>query len=106
MSIGSSHFLRVVDYPAHTQADEGNDGAEAAESYRPNADSSEDLLSVFASTNALSLVLREKSAMRFVMYVSAAAPSSRWDIASEFHLASKEEGEGAAQLKAKDDQAN
>ena len=84
----------------HQQAEEGNDGAEAAESYRPNADSNEDLLSVFASTNALSLVLREKSAMRFIKYVSAAAPGSRWDIAAEFHLdtanAAKGGGKGEA----------
>lgn len=25
--------------------------------------------------------------MRFIKYISAAAPGSRWDIAAEFHLA-------------------
>jgi prolyl 3-hydroxylase /prolyl 3,4-dihydroxylase len=67
------------------QAEE-NDGAEAAESYRPHDNPEEDLLSVFAATNALSLVRRGKNLMRFVKYVSASAPSSRWDVTAEYKL--------------------
>lgn len=46
------------------------------------------LLSVSASNNTLSLVYRDPGTMRFVKYVSAAAPSSRWDIAFEYDVPS------------------
>ena len=44
------------------------------------------LLSVSAGNNTLSLVYRDPGTMRFVKYVSAAAPSSRWDIALEYDV--------------------
>ena len=37
-----------------------------------------------AASNALSLVAREPDAMKFIKYVSAAAPGSRWDVAAEY----------------------
>ncbi|KAI9349775.1 Oxoglutarate and iron-dependent oxygenase degradation C-term-domain-containing protein [Obelidium mucronatum] len=42
------------------------------------------LLSVSATSNCLSLVMREGEVMRFIKYVSARAPGSRWDVAAEF----------------------
>ncbi|KAH0840195.1 Oxoglutarate and iron-dependent oxygenase degradation C-term-domain-containing protein [Lanmaoa asiatica] len=36
--------------------------------------------------NCLLLVLRDEGVLRFVKYVSAAAPGSRWDICSEFEV--------------------
>jgi len=35
-------------------------------------------------SNALSLTLRPPGTMKFVKYVSAAAPGSRWDVAAEY----------------------
>ena len=42
------------------------------------------VLNVSAAHNSLNLVLRDEGLMRFVKYVSASAPSSRWDVAMEF----------------------
>lgn len=42
------------------------------------------LLSVTPGFNVLSLVLRDDKVMRFIKYVSANAPSSRWDVAYEY----------------------
>lgn len=86
----------VGGFGCYIKAEEGNDGAEAAESYRRQAhdkeEEEEDVLSVFAAQNALSLVLRQTQAMRFVKYVSAAAPGSRWDVISEYCLKGEERG--------------
>ena len=48
---------------------------------RPDED---ELLSVSASFNTLSLVHRDEGLMRFVKYVSHLAPSSRWDVAMQY----------------------
>lgn len=42
------------------------------------------MLNVSAAHNSLNLVLRDEGLMRFVKYVSASAPSSRWDVAMEY----------------------
>lgn len=42
------------------------------------------VINVPAAHNSLNLLLRDEGLMRFVKYVSAAAPSSRWDIAMEY----------------------
>ncbi|EWM29358.1 hsp90 chloroplast targeted [Nannochloropsis gaditana] len=82
----------VGGFGCYIKAEVGNDGAEAAESYRRQAHGEEDdqVLNVSAAHNALSLVLRETQAMRFVKYVSAAAPGSRWDVVSEYCLDGEE----------------
>jgi len=36
--------------------------------------------------NVLSLVMRDQKVMRFIKYVSASAPGSRWDISSEYAI--------------------
>jgi hypothetical protein len=92
----------VGGFGCYIKAEEGNDGAEAAESYRRQAhdqEEEEDVLSVFAAQSALSLVLRQTQAMRFVKYVSAAAPGSRWDVISEYCLKGEEGGEGGKEDK-------
>lgn len=43
-------------------------------------------MSVSPGANVLSLVMRDEGIMRFVKYVSAAAPGSRWDIAMEYEI--------------------
>lgn len=42
------------------------------------------VLNVNAAHGCLNLVLRDEGLMRFVKYVSSAAPSSRWDVAMEY----------------------
>ncbi|KAJ3219763.1 hypothetical protein HDU67_009575 [Dinochytrium kinnereticum] len=44
------------------------------------------LLSVSARFNTLTLVMREKGLMKFVKYVGAAAPGSRWDASWEYRF--------------------
>jgi hypothetical protein len=50
------------------------------------ADEDGALLTLPAGQNELSLVLRDEGVMRFIKYVSATAPGSRWDIAFEYDL--------------------
>jgi hypothetical protein len=55
-----------------------------------DADEDEDddstLLTVQPGFNRLLMVLRDERVMRFVKYVSAAAPGSRWDVCAEFEI--------------------
>ncbi|KXZ49624.1 hypothetical protein GPECTOR_20g481 [Gonium pectorale] len=75
----------VGGFEAYLLADEEAEGGGAAEVYRVNADSEESgVLNVNAASNTLNLVLRDEGLMRFVKYVSFAAPGSRWDVAMEF----------------------
>ena len=62
------------------------EGAEAAEVYRVD-DDSPGVTTIQPVSNALVLVLRDAQTMRFVKYVSADAPGSRWDVAAEYRLA-------------------
>lgn len=65
-------------------ANDKNNANDPAEEY--NEDDESPLLSVSACNNTLSLVLRDVGSMRFVKYVGARAPSSRWDIAMEYKV--------------------
>jgi hypothetical protein len=51
------------------------------------------LLTVQPSFNCLLLVLRDEGVLRFVKYVSAAAPGSRWDVCGEFEVGMFEDEE-------------
>ena len=42
------------------------------------------VINVPAASNSLNLLLRDAGLMRFVKYVSADAPGSRWDVAMEY----------------------
>lgn len=72
-------------YDCYMEPDEQEDAAV----YRAN-ESGGALLSVSAAFNVLNLVVREESVMRFIKYVSARAPGSRWDVAFEYELADEE----------------
>ncbi|KAH8554326.1 Oxoglutarate and iron-dependent oxygenase degradation C-term-domain-containing protein [Umbelopsis sp. PMI_123] len=50
------------------------------------ADEDGALLTLSAADNTLSIVLRDEGVMRFIKYVSARAPGSRWDISLEYDL--------------------
>lgn len=55
------------------------------------ADEDGALLTLTAGANELSLVLRDEGVMRFIKYISARAPGSRWDVAFEYDLPEEEE---------------
>lgn len=57
-----------------------------------NEDDDTELLSVSASNNTLSLVYRDPGTMRFVKYVGASAPSSRYDICMEYEVPPGDDG--------------
>ena len=74
-------------FECYIAADEEGDAADAATAavYKAQGEDDEDeLLSVSASFNTLSLVHRDEGLMRFVKYVSHLAPSSRWDVAMQY----------------------
>ena len=75
----------VGGFECYVAADGGEETktAKAAEVYRAD-DASEGVTSIHAMSNALSLTLRPPGTMKFVKYVSAAAPGSRWDVAAEY----------------------
>ncbi|RKO91437.1 Oxoglutarate and iron-dependent oxygenase degradation C-term-domain-containing protein, partial [Blyttiomyces helicus] len=67
-----------------------HDGEEDPAVYRQMDDDGA-LLTVSAGWNVLTLVLRDPGLLKFVKYVSAAAPGSRWDVAFEYDLPPDEE---------------
>jgi hypothetical protein len=80
-------FGEVGGFECYIAADEGGEaaGAAAAEVYTAADPEDEDeLLSVSATFNTLSLVHRDEGLMRFVKYVGHLAPSSRWDVAMQY----------------------
>ena len=82
----------VGGFECYIAADEGgeDDGPDAE--YDDEDDTK--LLSVQASNNTLSLVYRDPGTMRFVKYVGAGAPSSRWDVALEYDVEADDDEEG------------
>lgn len=70
-------------------------GAEAEGEVPMQEDEDEDestLLTAQPGFNKLLMVLRDERVMRFVKYLSAAAPGSRWDICGEYEVGMVEEG--------------
>ncbi|KAI8076749.1 Oxoglutarate and iron-dependent oxygenase degradation C-term-domain-containing protein [Halteromyces radiatus] len=57
------------------------------------ADEEGALLTMPAGENELALVLRDEGVMRFIKYVSARAPGSRWDVAFEYDLPEEQDEE-------------
>ena len=72
----------VGGFECHVESS-AEDAHGAAEVYRAGEDTA-GVTSIHATQNALSLVLRRPDTMKFVKYVSAAAPGSRWDVAAEY----------------------
>lgn len=71
----------VGGFECYIEAEDETDQG-AADEYDQEDDT--ELLSVSASNNTLSLVYRDPGTLRFVKYVGAQAPSSRYDIAMEY----------------------
>ncbi|TPX60978.1 hypothetical protein PhCBS80983_g01448 [Powellomyces hirtus] len=67
-----------------------HDGEEDAAVYKQMDDDGA-LLTVSAGWNVLTLVLRDEGLMRFIKYVSASAPGSRWDVAYEYEIPAAED---------------
>ena len=72
----------VGGFECHVEASD-EDARGVVEVYRA-ADDTAGVTSIHPQPNALSLVLRKPEAMKFIKYVSAAAPGSRWDVSAEF----------------------
>ncbi|KAJ2779657.1 putative component of NuA3 histone acetyltransferase complex [Coemansia interrupta] len=75
--------------------DGGGDGDEASNDgsvYRLTEDESI-LLTTPAAWNTLNIAMREPGVVKFVKYVSASAPGSRWDISSEYQVSATEDDE-------------
>eukprot|EP01038_Epipyxis_sp_PR26KG_P010541 gene10541-14163_t len=79
----------VGGFECYIEAEDSADNVEAAEVYRINPSSS--LLSISAGCNVLSLVMRDENIMKFIKYVSANAPGSRWDISTEYQIEIEED---------------
>ncbi|KAF8057154.1 Ogd [Scenedesmus sp. PABB004] len=74
----------VGGFEAYLLADDEEEGAGgAAAVYRQDGNDSA-VINVPAACNTLNLLMRDAGLMRFVKYVSAAAPGSRWDVAMEY----------------------
>eukprot|EP01063_Lacrimia_lanifica_P008691 TRINITY_DN15737_c0_g1_i1.p1 TRINITY_DN15737_c0_g1~~TRINITY_DN15737_c0_g1_i1.p1 ORF type:complete len:573 (+),score=217.31 TRINITY_DN15737_c0_g1_i1:86-1804(+) len=58
----------------------------AAESYGNDEDQDNECISLTPLNNCLSLVARDEHMMRFVKYVSASAPGSRWDTSTVYQI--------------------
>jgi Rps23 Pro-64 3,4-dihydroxylase Tpa1-like proline 4-hydroxylase len=78
----------VGGFECYIEADNDDD---AADEY--NQEDESELLSVSAGFNTLSIVFRDPGTIRFVKYISAKAPSSRWDIAMEYQVEKVDEGD-------------
>ena len=80
---GSSKKVQAKERPQSS-------GASASSHVDEDGDEEDDedgtLLTWQPHFNCLLLVLRDEGVLRFVKYVSAAAPGSRWDICSEFEV--------------------
>jgi len=83
----------VGGFEAYLLADEDED--KPAEVYR-GGDDDTGVLNVSPASNTLNLVLRDEGLMRFVKYVSCAAPSSRWDVAAVLLPEDDSDDEGEA----------
>ena len=98
----------VGGFQCYIVADE-EEGTEAAEVYKSKSEEEEDeLLSIPPASNTLSLVLRDGGIMQFVKYVSAAAPGSRWDVASVFEIEEQDDNSssGSSSSSSNDDNSS
>ncbi|KAK4698313.1 hypothetical protein P7C70_g7967, partial [Phenoliferia sp. Uapishka_3] len=69
----------------------GENGEEEDEEEEDEDEDEGPLLAIEPSWNTLNLVLRDPGVMKFVKYVSAKAPGSRWDVGGEWEVSQIEE---------------
>ena len=82
--------------------DAAKDDADDDDDDSDDDDEEEDgtLLTVQPGFNRLLLVLRDEGVMRFVKYVSASAPGSRWDVCCEYEVYQDQDSEGDGEAEA------
>ena len=97
-------FGEVGGFECYVAADEDG-GAATDEVYAAAGEEEEDeLLSVQATFNTLSLVHRDEGLMRFVKYVSHLAPSSRWDVAAQYTVEAVEDSDDEEEEEAEEEE--
>lgn len=69
------------------------EGEKVAEEEEDDDDDDGPLLAFQPGWNELSLVMRDPGVLKFVKYLSARAPGSRWDLGGEWEVAQVEEEE-------------
>jgi Rps23 Pro-64 3,4-dihydroxylase Tpa1-like proline 4-hydroxylase len=76
-----------------TGDDNGDDGEDDDGEEDDDDDDDDDgvLFSLAAGWNRMSIVLRDQGALRFVKYVSRAAPGDRWDVTAEYGLRERDD---------------
>ncbi|OAA64304.1 oxoglutarate/iron-dependent oxygenase [Niveomyces insectorum RCEF 264] len=93
----------VTDVGGHEVYMAGDDDEDEAENndaaiYRASGDDDNILFFQAAAWNKMTLVLRDSGTLRFVKYVSRAAPGDRWDVSATFDIAEgddeDEDGDG------------
>jgi hypothetical protein len=104
---GAWDFGEVGGFECYIAADEEGAaaGAATAEVYKAvegEEEEEDELLSVSASFNTLSLVHRDEGLMRFVKYVGHLAPSSRWDVAMQYTVQAVEDSDEDEEEEGKD----
>lgn len=92
-SSARSEVVNVGEQNGGAQSSFAHESGEDAMSEDQDEDEDDDgtLLTVQPEFNRLSLVLREKTVLRFVKYVSASAPGSRWDVSGEYTVSVPDE---------------
>ena len=101
---GAWDFGEVGGFECYIAADEDG-GAATDEVYAAAGEEEEDeLLSVQATFNTLSLVHRDEGLMRFVKYVSHLAPSSRWDVAAQYTVEAVEDSDDEEEEEAEEEE--
>lgn len=93
----------VGGFEAYLLAD--TEEAAAADVYKAD-DEESGVLSVNPVSNTLNLVLADNGLIKFVKYVSAAAPGNRWDVSTEYQIQETEEQDNQKQDKQEQDLLN
>ncbi|KAF8550492.1 hypothetical protein OG21DRAFT_410256 [Imleria badia] len=83
---GSSKKSSAKERPESSGASASNAVDEDTDEDEEDEDEDETLLTWQPHFNCLLLVLRDEGVLRFVKYVSAAAPGSRWDVCCEYEV--------------------
>jgi prolyl 3-hydroxylase /prolyl 3,4-dihydroxylase len=83
-----AHYASKPKRTKPADSDEKKEGEEEdrEEDGEDGEDGEEDTMTVPACSNSLSISLRRPNQMRFVKFVSARAPGSRWDVFTEYQV--------------------
>ncbi|KAH9909360.1 Oxoglutarate and iron-dependent oxygenase degradation C-term-domain-containing protein [Xylariomycetidae sp. FL2044] len=82
--------VEVGGHEVYMAGDDAEDGEDAAV-YRTSSEDDNILFFQAAAWNQMSLVLRDRGALKFVKYVSRSARGDRWDVCGTFEVEEEEE---------------